>query len=245
MNGKNFSGEIIYSDEKLSSLIAQDYKNGTNTLKGIGAVVGIFGSARFDEKNFYCQKAEELAKMLANEGIHIASGGSGGIMAAANKGAYASGKAESLGFNLLLPFEQKTNEFTTRDITLNIFSARKAMLVKNAVAIVAFPGGFGTLDELFDTLVLTLTRKMLPIRFYLYGSEFWRGLIEFINTTLIDNETISKEDAAALKVSDDLTDIVSGIKEYFETYLQIMKEQGLDKSEKYLLMRKQFEQFTK
>jgi uncharacterized protein (TIGR00730 family) len=241
----NFSEDIRHSDKQSASVLSDDYEKGSQLLADIGAVVSIFGSARFGRENFYCERARNLAKMLADEGLHITSGGSGGIMEAANEGAKASTLAHSLGFNLRLPFEQKSNPFTTRAITLNSFSVRKRMLIKNAVACVAFPGGFGTLDEIFDTLALVQTRKVLPIKIYLYGEKFWRGLKDFMKTSLVDFGTIGAQDLNVLQISDDLEYIVKSIKEHLEVYLEMMRSEGLEQSERYALIKKQFENFKK
>ncbi|MDR0407907.1 MAG: TIGR00730 family Rossman fold protein [Campylobacteraceae bacterium] len=241
----NYSDDIKKTSDELSENVYSDYKNGAKLLEDIGAAVAIFGSARFKNINPYYKEAKKIAKLIADEGLHITSGGSGGIMKAANEGAYKSAKAESLGFNLLLPFEQKTNNFTTRNVILNTFCIRKDMLIKNAVACVVFPGGFGTLDELFNTLALTQTGKILPIKFYLYGSCFWKRLEEFIKTELVDFKTISYEDTNILHMTDSLEYIVKDIKNHTKTYLETMKKAGLENGLRYKLIQKQIENFTK
>jgi uncharacterized protein (TIGR00730 family) len=245
MKKKEYSGDIKKTLKQTAKSFKNDCDEGFALLEDIGAAVAIFGSARFKEDNIYCEKAVQMAQMLSEEGFHITSGGSYGIMEAANKGAFQGKNGESLGFNLILPFEQETNPFTTRAVTLENFAVRKHMLIKNALACVAFPGGFGTLDELFDVTTLILTRKILPMKIYLYGSKFWTPLVDFVKTTLTEYKTIESDDADVWQICDDLEEIKNDIKEYTKTYLEIMRELGLDKSKRYELIKKQFEKFAK
>lgn len=165
--------------------------------------VCIFGSARLDTSSQYYLKAKELAKMLASSGYSIISGGGGGIMMAANEGAKEK-NAPSIGLNIKLPFEQSTNEFVSQKFTFKSFSSRKFALINSSVAFVVFPGGFGTLDELFEVLVLTQTGfKSAPI--FLYGEQFWAGLDDFIKNTLAKENLISKEDLDIYHITDDLS----------------------------------------
>ncbi|MDR1615002.1 MAG: TIGR00730 family Rossman fold protein [Campylobacteraceae bacterium] len=245
MEIKEYSSDIKKTDEEITKSFKSDCDKGFALLEDIGAAVAIFGSARFKEDNIYYEKAVRMAKMLSCDGFHITSGGSYGIMEAANKGALQGKNGESLGFNLFLPFEQDTNPFTTRAVTLENFSVRKNMLVKNALACVAFPGGFGTIDELFDVTTLIVTQKILPLNIYLYGSKFWTPLVDFVKTTLIDYGTIEPEYADIWRISDDLEWIRQDIKNYVKTYLELMNELGLGTSKRYELIKKQFENFTK
>jgi uncharacterized protein (TIGR00730 family) len=245
MERKEYSGDIKKTDEQFTQSFKDDCDKGLALLKDIGAAVAIFGSARLKEDNVYYKKAVEIAQMLSQDGFHITSGGSYGIMEAANKGAFQGKNGESLGFNLILPFEQDTNAFTTRNTTLENFSVRKNMLIKNAIACVALPGGFGTLDELFDVTTLILTRKVVPMKIYLYGSEFWSPLVDFIKTTLTACKTIEPEDANVWQISDDLEWIRNDIKKYVKTYLKLMGELGLGESKRYELIKRQFENLTK
>ena len=239
MEKKEYSGDIKKTFEQSAKSFKSDCDEGYALLEDIGAAVAIFGSARFKEDNIYYEKAVETAQILSEDGFHITSGGSYGIMEAANKGAFQGKNGERLGFNLILPFEQETNLFTTRAVTLENFAVRKHMLIKNAIACVAFPGGFCTLDELFDVTTLILTRKMLPLKIYLYGSKFWTPLVDFIKTTLVEYKTIEPGEADVWQICDDLGEIREGIKEYAKTYLKIMREQGLENSERYKLIQKQ------
>ncbi|MDR2100170.1 MAG: TIGR00730 family Rossman fold protein [Campylobacteraceae bacterium] len=245
MKIKEYSSDIKKTDKEALKSFKEDCDKGFGLLEGIGAAVAIFGSARLKEDSVYYQKAVQMAQLLSHEGFHITSGGSYGIMEAANRGAFAGKNGESLGFNLFLPFEQETNPFTTKSITLENFAIRKNMLIRNAVACIAFPGGFGTLDELCDVTTLILTRKILPMKIYLYGSEFWTPLVEFVKTTLVKHKTIEADEADIWQISDDLEQINEGIKSYVAAYLELMRELGLEKSKRYNLIKEQFKNFTK
>ncbi|MDR2789786.1 MAG: TIGR00730 family Rossman fold protein [Campylobacteraceae bacterium] len=245
MKKEEYSGDLKKTYKQAAKSFKDDCDKGFALLEDIGAAVAVFGSARIGADNMHYKKAVQMAEMLSEEGFHITSGGSYGIMEAANKGAFQGKNGESLGFNLVLPFEQDTNPFTTRAVTLENFAVRKNMLIKNAVAAVAFAGGFGTMDELFDTTTLILTRKILPLKIYLFGSEFWTPLTNFIKTTLIEYKTIDAEDADIWQISDDLEEIRVGIKKHVGKYLELMRRLGLDKSKRYALIKKQFENFTK
>ena len=165
--------------------------------------VTFFGSARFDENSKYCKMAFSLAKELADGGFAVISGGGPGVMEAVNKGAYESGKSPSVGLNIVLPFEQVTNKYATTSFIFSNLSARKFALIERSSAFLVFPGGFGTLDELFEILVLAqIGAKKAKI--FLIGSEFWSKLDDFIKTTLIREKAVSKEDLSLYTISDDL-----------------------------------------
>ena len=172
--------------------------------------VTFFGSARFDEENFYCKKAYELAYKLNELGFAILTGGGDGIMRAANKGAFDSAKSPSVALNVRLPFEQKTNPYVTAKYLFSNLSPRKFALTDSSIAFVVFPGGFGTLDELFEILVLAHVGSK-KVKIFLYGCEFWQGLDEFIRKTLIPQKTINEEDLNLYKITDDIELIVSEI----------------------------------
>ena len=160
--------------------------------------VTFFGSARFDENSKYCKMAFSLAKQLADGGFAVVSGGGPGVM-----GAYESGKSPSVGLNIVLPFEQVTNKYATTSFIFSNLSARKFALIERSSAFLVFPGGFGTLDELFEILVLAqIGAKKAKI--FLIGREFWSKLDDFIKTTLIREKAVSKEDLLLYTISDDL-----------------------------------------
>lgn len=187
--------EILNDLSKFRDFLA--YKNPSVTF---------FGSARFEPDNRYCKMAYELAFMLASKGFAVISGGGGGIMEAANKGAFDSGKSPSIGLNIVLPFEQVTNPYATDKFVFSNLNARKFALIERSKAFFVFPGGFGTMDELFEILVLAqIGRKHAKI--YLIGSEFWTKLDDFIKTTLINEKVISDGDPSLYEITDDLAKI--------------------------------------
>ncbi|MGG7048806.1 MULTISPECIES: TIGR00730 family Rossman fold protein [unclassified Campylobacter] len=171
--------------------------------------VTLFGSARLELDSFHCQKAREVAKKLSENGIAVLTGGGDGVMGAANMGA-SEGGAPSVAFNIRLPFEQATNPYATHSFLFTNFSPRKFALIERSVAFVVFAGGFGTLDELFEVLVLVQT-GMKDAKIFLVGEQFWKPLDEFIKTTLIDEKLISKDDVKFYTITDDVEFIVSEI----------------------------------
>jgi uncharacterized protein (TIGR00730 family) len=195
--------------------IMAEFVEGFEKLAPVRPAVSIFGSARTAEGHPWYKKAEETARLLADGGFSIISGGGPGIMAAANKGGQL-GRAPSVGLNIELPHEQAANEF--QDISLNFkhFFARKVMFVKYASAYVVLPGGFGTLDELAEILTLVQTGKNRRIPIVLAGTEFWSGLLGWFEDTLVAQGTISPEDMDLMTVCDEPQDIVARIFAHYE-----------------------------
>lgn len=195
--------------------IMSEFVEGFQKLSAISPSVSIFGSARTHTDNPFYELTESIARKLSDSGFAVVSGGGPGIMEAANKGAYA-GKSPSVGLNIVLPREQAGNQY--QDIALNFryFFARKVMFVKYASAYVVMPGGFGTLDEFAEILTLIQTRKSNRIPVILVGTEFWAGLIEWFEKSLLANGTINKEDLGIIQVMDDPDDIVNAIFDYYE-----------------------------
>ena len=184
--------------------ILKDFNDAEKLLKGLNNNVTIFGSARTKDVDKYAKLAEKLSKKLAKNNINIITGGGSGIMGAANKGAFKIKKVESIGLNITLPKEQTPNLYTTKSMTFNYFFSRKYMLVKYSKAIVVFPGGFGTLDELFDVLTLIQTGKLNRLKVYLIGYDYWKYLIRFFEKSLCANNMIQKEDLEIMTVTDDI-----------------------------------------
>lgn len=213
--------------------IMSDFVKGFDELKEVGPSVTFFGSARFDENSLYYKQAQELAKSLADSGYNVISGGSGGIMEAANKGAFESGKAESIGLNIDLEHEQGSNSYTTKELNFDYFFARKVMLIKYSLAFVIFPGGFGTLDELFEALTLTQTKKITKMSIFLVGTEYWEKLYDFINTTMVESGTIAKEDVELIIYTDDLKMIKKEIDERLVLQINELKNAGLSDTKYY------------
>ncbi|ADT65478.1 TIGR00730 family Rossman fold protein [Campylobacter jejuni] len=179
--------------------------------------VTFFGSARLKEDNFYYQQAKILAQKCAQNGFCVISGGGGGIMRAANEGAFSqknnTNSMSSIGFNIFLPHEQKLNDFVEYNITFESLAIRKMALIEKSLAFVIFPGGFGTLDELCEILTLKQLEFKKDVPIILFGSEFWRGFDEFVRNSLLKLEVISKGDELKYKITDDLDFIINTLKE--------------------------------
>ncbi len=171
--------------------------------------VTFFGSARFDDENFFVKEAEKLAYKLAKAGFAIITGGGESVMKAANKGANLAGK-RNLGFNIVLPHEQHSNEFIDESFVFSTFALRKYALMVSDFFVI-FPGGFGTMDEFFEILTLNQV-KFKNNKIYLYNSKFWLPLIEFFRVSLLKNKTIKENDLKLFKISDDIEDIFADIK---------------------------------
>lgn len=184
--------------------IADDFNNGKELLKDLKNSVTIFGSARTSQTHKDAMAAQKIAYKLAKKGINVITGGGDGIMQAANRGAYKANKAESVGLSIDLPFEQSTNPYTTKDLTFNYFFSRKYMLVKYSKACIVFPGGFGTLDEMFEVLTLAQTGKLNGFKIFLVGEDYWKYLLKFIKKSLYKEGMISKEDLNIITLTDDL-----------------------------------------
>ena len=191
--------EIIYNNK-----IIKDFNNSEKLLKDLKNNITIFGSARTKKDDKYSVLAKKLAKRLAQKDINIITGGGGGIMSAANKGAFEAKKAESIGLNIFLPKEQHPNPYTTKSMTFNYFFSRKYMLVKYSKAIVVFPGGFGTLDELFEVITLVQTNKLNGLKIFLVGTNYWKYLIKFLEESLCENNMINKKDLDIITLTDDI-----------------------------------------
>ena len=178
--------------------------------------VTFFGSARLKEDNFYYKQAEKLASLCVKNGFCVISGGGGGIMRAANEGAFKSknntNSINSVGFNILLPHEQRLNDFTEYSVTFESLAIRKMALIQKSLAFVIFPGGFGTLDELFEVLTLKQLNFKKDVPVILFGKEFWQGFDEFVRNSLLKLEVISKGDELKYKITDDLDFIVNTLK---------------------------------
>jgi uncharacterized protein (TIGR00730 family) len=186
--------------------IQSEFVYGINRLAEIGAGVAVFGSARFGPSSPYYDDARALGQMLAEAGFAVITGGGPGIMEAANRGALEAGGL-SVGCNIELPFEQAPNPFTNLAINFRYFFVRKTMFVKYSNGFVIFPGGFGTLDELFEALTLVQTRKINRFPIVLFGSSYWSGLLDWIKHTQLAHGAVSPEDLNLLIVSDSLEEV--------------------------------------
>ncbi|WP_035589608.1 LOG family protein [Hippea jasoniae] len=190
--------------------ILSDFTDAFEELDEIGPAVAIFGSAREKEDGFYYKKAREISKKLAENGFAIITGGGPGIMEAANRGAVDAGGI-SIGLNIELPHEQYLNRFVNIGLDFKYFFTRKVTFMKYAVAFVVMPGGYGTMDELFESLVLIQTDKIGAFPVVLYGNEFWKKVFDFL-VFLRDRRYISPEDLSIFKITDDVDEVVEYIK---------------------------------
>ncbi|MCE5210426.1 MAG: TIGR00730 family Rossman fold protein [Deltaproteobacteria bacterium] len=193
--------------------IMAEFVEGIETLSGVDNAVTIFGSARVKPDDIYYQKTEKLARLLVQEKFNVITGGGPGIMEAANKGAADAG-GKSVGLNIRLPYEQKPNPYANIHIDYKYFFVRKVMFVKYAVAYVILPGGFGTMDELFEALTLIQTKKIKSFPLILMGSEFWGGLIDWLKHRMLAEDKILATDLDLIQVVDEPEEAVKLIKKY-------------------------------
>ncbi|APV48998.1 Rossman fold protein, TIGR00730 family [Betaproteobacteria bacterium GR16-43] len=193
-----------------------EFVTATEHLQAIHPAVAIFGSARIAPPHPYYAQAEDIARRLSDAGFSVISGGGPGIMEAVNKGAQA-GPSPSVGLNIRLPHEQGGNAYQDVSHTFQHFFARKVMFVKQSCAFVMMPGGYGTLDELFEVLTLIQTGKIRPLPLILVRSAFWGGLLEWIEGTLVKEGMISPGNRSLLRVVDDPQQIVDAIFDHYGT----------------------------
>ncbi len=194
--------------------IIGEFVDGVEALHALGPAVSMFGSARMAEDCPYYQAAVRTAEMLAENGFSVITGGGGGIMEAGNRGA-AKKKGRSVGLNIKLPMEQKPNPYANLQLEFKYFFIRKVMFVKYAMAYIIMPGGFGTLDELFESVTLIQTHRVKPLPVILYDSAYWGGLIDWIKCQLLENSMISSEDLCIMKVADTPQEIVDIVKDTY------------------------------
>lgn len=209
--------EIKVTDSWATFKIMAEFVEGFEKMSRIGPCVSIFGSARTKPDNPYFSLAEEIAQKLVNAGFGVITGGGPGIMEAGNKGAFEAG-GKSVGLGIELPFEQFVNKYVDRDKMINFdyFFVRKVMFMKYAQGFVAMPGGFGTLDELFEALTLIQTHKVARFPVVLVGSEYWSGLIDWVKKVMLEKEhNINAEDLFLFKMVDSAEDAVNHILDYY------------------------------
>ncbi len=191
--------------------IAFEILKGFRTLHFVGPCVTVFGSARFREDQPHYQAAREVGSKLARAGFTVMTGGGPGIMEAANRGAKEAG-GYSVGCNIELPNEQEPNEYLDRWVTFPDFFVRKMMLIKYSYAFIAMPGGFGTLDEIFETAVLIQTAKIQDFPLVLMGKAYWKPLLDFMRDRLLAERTVDAHDIDRILVTDSADDAVEGIR---------------------------------
>lgn len=190
--------------------IMSEFVNGFDALATITGGVSIFGSARTKEDNEYYQAARKTGRLLAEAGFEVITGGGPGIMEAANRGAHEGGGV-SVGCNIELPFEQQPNPYQTQELSFKYFMVRKTMFIKYSNAYVIFPGGYGTMDEVFEALTLIQTRKIRNFPVVMFGSSYWKGLLSWIQSTMLSEKNINPEDLGLMYLTDSPSDAVEFI----------------------------------
>ncbi|MEP7378886.1 MAG: TIGR00730 family Rossman fold protein [Chloroflexota bacterium] len=194
--------------------IMGEFVEGFDSLAELGSAVSIFGSARIAQNHHYAVAAEDLAGKLAKQGITVITGGGPGIMEAANRGAAEAGGV-SVGLGIELPHEQDINKWCNVALNFRYFFARKTMFVKYAQGFVIFPGGYGTLDELMESLTLVQTGKIDHFPVILYGTDYWRGLLEWLADPVAKEQMIARADLSLLRMTDDTEQATKWILEAF------------------------------
>ncbi len=194
--------------------IMGEFVEGFETLRSVWPSVSVFGSARMGRNHIYYQDAVRISQALSEAGFSIITGGGPGIMEAANLGA-SRGEGRSIGLNIKLPFEQQPNRFSEIVIHFNYFFVRKVMFVKYACGFVALPGGFGTLDEIFEALTLKQTRKIHDFPVSLFGTAYWGGLLDWLTNRPLADKMVSKRDLKLFSVTDDPDEVVETIRHHY------------------------------
>ncbi len=210
-NGKT---DFFEMDQWRIFRIMAEFVEGFERMRKFGNAVTIFGSARLAPGHAMYQAAEETGKLLTRSGYAVITGGGPGIMEAGNKGAFLA-DGDSIGLNIELPFEQKPNAFIRTLVNFHYFFCRKVMFVKYARAVIIFPGGFGTMDELFESLTLVQTGRMPRVPVILFGSSFWKGLRQWISDTMLREGCISQDDLQLYHVVDDPKEAVRIINDFY------------------------------
>jgi uncharacterized protein (TIGR00730 family) len=210
---------FVKTDTWRALRIMGEFVEGFDALAGIGRAVSVFGSARIGRSDPSYRMARTLSRKLARHGYAIITGGGPGIMEAANRGAREGGGV-SVGCNIELPFEQGLNEYVTLGMEFRYFFVRKTMFVKYAEAFCIFPGGFGTLDELFEALTLIQTGKVQHFPVVLFGTAYWRGMLRWLRTTPLAEGKVSPEDLTIFTVTDDIDEAVEVILAHHQLHLE-------------------------
>jgi len=205
--------------------VFKQFINGFRTLHFVGPCVTVFGSARVKEDNSWYINAREIGKRISELGLTVMTGGGPGIMEAANRGAFENG-GMSVGCNIQLPFEQKANKYMQRFITFEHFFVRKVLLVKYSYAFIIMPGGFGTMDEFYETLTLVQTKSISQFPIVLFGKEYYRPLIENIEW-MVKQGTVAKEDMNLVLLTDNVDEAMNHIRTYIGTNYKIKPRKRL------------------
>jgi hypothetical protein len=198
--------------------------DGIETLNDLGPAVSIFGGARFGEESPYYVAARATAGLLCQQNLAVITGGGPGIMEAASRGCYEAG-GTSVGLNIILPREQHPNHYQNRSITFRYFFIRKLMFVRYAIAYVIFPGGFGTMDEFFESLTLIQTKKIRRFPIVLYGSSYWQGLLDWVRAEMLPQGCIAPGDLDLFYLVDTPEAVAEVIGSYMEQCRQYQGDQ--------------------
>jgi hypothetical protein len=222
---RRVSAEFQLTDTWRALRILGEFVEGFDALANVGPAVSIFGSARVRRSDPQYRLARKLGTRLVREGFAVITGGGPGIMEAANRGAQEAGGL-SIGCNIELPFEQEINPYVDLGIEFRYFFVRKTMFVKYAEAFVIFPGGLGTMDELFEALTLIQTGKIEHFPVVLVGRDYWRGLMNWVVAKVLEEGKIGPEDLALMTITDDLDEVIRVIVERHEARETVLAEGG-------------------
>ncbi|MCR4337402.1 MAG: TIGR00730 family Rossman fold protein [Candidatus Omnitrophica bacterium] len=212
---EKYSGEFSkFEDPWRVFRIMSEFVEGFEELAEVGPAVSIFGSARTKKGHRMYKLADRTAELLTKEGYAVITGGGPGIMEAGNKGT-SKAKGNSIGLNIELPFEQKPNKYITTLINFHYFFCRKVMFVKYAKAFVIFPGGYGTLDEFFESITLIQTGRMETFPVVLFGSEYWKGMVDWLKGPVLKAKNIDAKDLDIFRVVDTPEDVIKVIRDFY------------------------------
>lgn len=206
--------DIFEEDEKRIRRISREFQQGFKELSRYKNAVSIFGSSRLKPQHEYYKLAQETAYLLARSGYQVITGGGPGLMEAANKGAKRAG-GTSIGLNIYIPSEQRANDYVTTLLEFHYFFIRKVMFVRYARAFVIFPGGYGTLDELFESINLMQTERIPHFPVILVGSKYWQGLLHWVMSTVLRKGCIGKDDLSLFSLVDKPRDVVKAINKFY------------------------------
>jgi len=214
---RHWKESMAYSSWQIFKIMSE-FVDGFDALAKIGPCISIFGSARTQPGSLYYELTVEISRRLASQGFGIITGGGPGIMEAANKGAVLAG-GKSVGLNINLPFEQMSNEFIDKDklLSFQYFFVRKVMFTKYSQGFVMMPGGFGTMDELFEVATLIQTEKFKQMPMVMVGKSYWKGLMDWMSTAMLEEGNIKKDDLDLFQIADTPDEVVYHMLEYYRT----------------------------
>jgi len=204
---------LTTQDTRLIYRVTAEFIDGLEALAPLSPAVSVFGSTRIGPDDPAYAMAEQIGRLLAQHGYAVMTGGGPGVMEAANKGAYEAGGV-SIGLNIELPNQQAPNQYLTKLVNFQHFFVRKVIFVKHAIAFVILPGGFGTLDELFESVMLIQTQKIKPFPVILAGSEYWRGLLAWLSDPVRKEGKIAADDLSILKTAQSSEQVIQLIKDH-------------------------------